>query len=70
MRRKTKPKIGDKCFLCILRYINLSLLNRNLLFIRFFYDVMARRSLFCQKKISVKISDRKLSGNYAMTFLS
>ena len=43
-----------KCFLCILRYLNLSFLNRNLLFISYFYDVMAHWSLFCQKKISVK----------------
>ena len=40
-----------KCFLCILRYLYLSFLNRNLSFLRYFYDVMAHWSLFCQKKI-------------------
>ena len=32
-------------------------LNRNLLFIWYFYDVMAHCSWFCQKKISVKTHD-------------
>ena len=61
-------------FLCNLRHLNLSFLSINLLFIRYFYDVMAHWSLFCQKKNIRKTPlspiRKHFQGNYAMTFLS